>query len=252
MKISVVTAVCNGAATLPRMLDSLRAQRHGDLDHVVQDGGSTDGTLDVLRAQGLAGMALVSAADGGIYEAINAGIRRATGDVIGLLHADDVLADGTVLAQVAQVLADPAIDGVYGDLDYVARSDPSRVIRRWRAGPIVPGALARGWMPPHPTLYLRRAVFAQAGLYDTSYRISGDYDAMLRFLTTGQVRLAYIPHVMVRMQMGGASNRNFAQMIRKSREDYRAIRAHNVGGIGTLVAKNLSKLPQFWGPDEGG
>ena len=234
MKISVVTAVCNGAATLPRMLDSLRTQRHGDLDHVVQDGESTDGTLDVLRAQGLDGMALVSAPDGGIYEAINAGIRRATGDVIGVLHADDVLAD-------------PAIDGVYGDLHYVARADPSRVIRHWQAGAFDPRALARGWMPPHPTLYLRRAVFDRAGLYDTSYRISGDYDAMLRFLTTGQVKLAYIPHVMVRMQMGGASNRSFAQMIRKSREDYRAIRAHNVGGIGTLVAKNLSKLPQFWG-----
>ncbi len=247
MKISVVTAVCNGAATLPRMLDSLRTQRHGDLDHVVQDGGSTDGTLDVLRAQGLDGMALVSAPDGGIYDAINAGIRRATGDVIGVLHADDVLADADVLARVAAVLADPAIDGVYGDLHYVARADPSRVIRRWQAGAFDPRALARGWMPPHPTLYLRRAVFDRAGLYDTSYRISGDYDAMLRFLTTGQVKLAYIPHVMVRMQMGGASNRSFAQMIRKSREDYRAIRAHNVGGIGTLVAKNLSKLPQFWG-----
>ncbi|WP_019956575.1 glycosyltransferase family 2 protein [Yoonia vestfoldensis] len=246
MKISVVTAVRNGAATLPRMLDSLRAQTYADLEHVVQDGGSTDGTVELLHAQGLEGMALVSAADGGIYEAINAGIRRATGDVIGLLHADDVLADATVLARVADVLADPAIDGVYGDLHYVARNDPARVIRHWRAGAFSPRALALGWMPPHPTLYLRRDVFDRAGLYDTSYRISGDYDGMLRFLTTGQVRLAYIPHVMVQMQMGGASNRSFAQMIRKSREDYRAIRRHNVGGIGTLMAKNLSKLPQFW------
>lgn len=247
MKISVVTAVRNGVATLPRMLDSLRAQTHPDLEHVVQDGASTDETVAVLRAQGLAGMALASVADGGIYEAINAGIRRATGDVIGLLHADDMLADASVLARVAHALADPAVDGVYGDLHYVARNDPSRVIRHWRAGAFSPRALALGWMPPHPTLYLRREVFDRAGLYDTSYRISGDYDGMLRFLTTGQVRLAYIPHVMVRMQMGGASNRSFAQMIRKSREDYRAIRRHKVGGIGTLVAKNLSKLPQFWG-----
>jgi glycosyltransferase involved in cell wall biosynthesis len=247
MKISVVTAVRNGAATLPRMLDSLHLQSHADLEHVVQDGASTDGTVALLRAQGLAGMVLVSAADGGIYEAINAGIRRATGEVIGLLHADDVLADASVLAHVADALADPAIDGIYGDLHYVARADPTRVIRHWRAGAFSPRALARGWMPPHPTLYLRREVFDRAGLYDTSYRISGDYDGMLRFLTTGQVRLAYIPHVMVRMQMGGASNRSFAQVIRKSREDYRAIKRHNVGGIGTLVAKNLSKLPQFFG-----
>ncbi|WP_322893915.1 MULTISPECIES: glycosyltransferase family 2 protein [unclassified Yoonia] len=247
MKISIVTAVRNGVLTLPRMLESLHLQSHGDLEHVVQDGASTDGTVDLLRAQGLAGMALVSAPDGGIYEGINAGIRRATGDVIGLLHADDVLADRDVLGWVAAALADPAVDGVYGDLQYVARDDPARVIRHWRAGEFTPTALARGWMPPHPTLYLRRAVFERAGLYDTSYRISGDYDAMLRFLTTGRVRLAYIPQVMVQMQIGGASNRSFAQMIRKSREDYRAIRRHGVGGIGTLMAKNLSKLPQFLG-----
>ena len=246
MKISVVTAVRNGAVTLPLMLDSLHRQRHGDLEHVVQDGASSDGTVELLRRQGLAGMALVSAADGGIYEAINAGIRRATGEVIGLLHADDVLADGDVLTRVAAALQDPMIDGVYGDLQYVARDDPSRVIRHWRAGAFAPGALARGWMPPHPTLYLRRDVFERAGLYDTSYRISGDYDGMLRFLTFAQVRLAYIPHVMVQMRMGGASNRSFAQMIRKSREDYRAIRRHGVGGVGTLMGKNLSKLPQYW------
>jgi glycosyltransferase len=100
-------------------------------------------------------------------------------------------------------------------------------------------------MPPHPTLYLRRSVFDRAGLYDPSYRISGDYDGMLRWLTTGQVRLGYIPQVMVRMRIGGVSNRSFAQMLRKSREDYRAIRRHKVGGIGTLLGKNLSKLPQF-------
>jgi glycosyltransferase involved in cell wall biosynthesis len=247
MKISVVTAVRNGAATLPRMLSSLHLQSHANLEHVVQDGASTDGTIAVLRAHGLAGMALRSATDGGIYAAINAGIARATGDVIGLLHADDVLAGPDVLAQVADALRDPGVDGVYGDLQYVARDDPTRVIRHWRAGAFHKSALARGWMPPHPTLYLRREVFARAGLYDTSYRISGDYDAMLRFLTSGQVRLAYLPMVMVQMQLGGASNRSFGQMIRKSREDYRAIRANGVGGLGTLMGKNLSKLPQFFG-----
>ena len=150
-----------------------------------------------------------------------------------------------MLAWVAEALADPEIDGVYSDLDYVARADPSRVIRHWKAGAYSAALLRRGWMPPHPTLYLRREVFIRAGLYDTSFRIAGDYDGMLRFLTQGQVRLAYIPKVMVRMKMGGASNKSFAHMIRKSREDYRAIRRHGVGGFGTLVAKNLSKLPQF-------
>lgn len=247
MKISVVTAVMNGAETLPAMLDSLKAQTYRQIEHVVQDGGSTDATATLLRTAGLADMALQTRPDTGIYDAINQGIARATGDVIGLLHADDQLAGPQVLAQVAEALQDPAIDGVYGDLEYVAKDDATRVIRHWRAGQYTPAHLKRGWMPPHPTLYLRREVFARVGLYDTSYRISGDYDGMLRFLTTGHVRLAYIPQVMVRMKMGGVSNRSFAHMIRKSREDYRAIRRHGVGGVGTLLAKNLSKLPQFAG-----
>ncbi|MFQ1699072.1 glycosyltransferase family 2 protein [Loktanella agnita] len=245
MKISVVTAVKNGGEALHGALHSLCSQTHPDVEHVVQDGGSTDGTCAYLRAHGHPKMALVSAPDGGIYDGINTGIRRATGDVIGLLHADDTLAGPAVLSWVANALQDATIDGVYGDLEYVARQDETRVIRYWRAGPYAQGRLKRGWMPPHPTLYLRRAVFTRAGLYDTSYRISGDYDGMLRWLTTGEVRLAYIPQVMVRMRIGGASNRSFAQMVQKSREDYRAIRRHKVGGLGTLMAKNLSKLPQF-------
>ena len=247
MKISVVTAVMNGRETLPGALQSLMAQTHPDIEHVVQDGGSTDETVAYLRAQGHPAMVLVSAPDTGIYDAINNGIRRASGDVIGLLHADDQLAAPDVLAAVAEALEEPRIDGVYGDLQYVSRDDETRVIRHWKAGPYAQSRLKRGWMPPHPTLYLRREVFDRSGLYDTSYRISGDYDGMLRFLTTGQVRLAYIPQVMVRMKIGGASNRSFAQMIRKSREDYRAIRHNKVGGFGTLVAKNLTKIPQFRG-----
>ena len=247
MSISVVKAVMNARQTLPEMLQSLTAQSHKNVEHVVQDGGSDDGTLDYLGTHGHPHMALQSTPDSGIYDAINQGIRRATGDVIGLLHADDHLAGPDALATIAAALQDPSIDGVYGDLQYVARDDETRVIRHWRAGAYAQAKLNRGWMPPHPTLYLRRDVFNRAGLYDTSYRISGDYDGMLRFLTTGHVRLAYLPQVIVRMKMGGVSNRSFAHMIRKSCEDYRAIRRHGVGGVGTLVAKNLSKLPQFVG-----
>lgn len=245
MKISVVTAVMNGGDSLTKAVESLHLQTHPDIEHVVQDGGSTDQTLPYLKDHGHPQMSLVSAPDNGIYDAINAGISRASGDVIGLLHADDYLAGPDVLSAVASALEDPSIDGVYGDLEYVARADGDRVIRYWRAGQYASSRLKRGWMPPHPTLYLRREVFERSGLYDTSYRISGDYDGMLRWLTSGRVRLGYIPKVMVRMRIGGTSNRSFAQMLRKSREDYRAIRRHNVGGFGTLMAKNLSKLPQF-------
>jgi glycosyltransferase len=244
MKISVVTAVMNGAQTLPRMLASLAQQTHLDIEHLVQDGGSTDGTLDILQTHQGMPSRVVSAADAGIYDAINAGIARATGDIIGVLHADDKLADPDVLANIAAAFSDPDIDGVYGDLQYVTADATPQILRHWTAGPYAKSQLKWGWMPPHPTLYLRRGVFDQMGTYDDQFRISGDYEAMLRYLSRG-VRLAYLPQVMVQMQIGGISNRSFKQLIRKSHEDYRAIRRHRIGGAGTLIAKNLSKLPQF-------
>ena len=244
MKISVITAVMNGAHTLPAMLASLDAQTHPEIEHLVQDGGSTDATLDIFKARAAGRSLVVSAPDAGIYDAINAGIARATGDVIGLLHADDQLAGPAVLADVAAAMADPAVDGIYGDLQYVSAAVPARVMRHWVSGPYTQSRLKWGWMPPHPTLYLRRGVFDRLGTYDPLYRISGDYEAILRYLSAG-VRLEYLPRVMVQMRMGGVSNRSFKQMVRKSREDYRAIRHHRIGGAGTLIAKNLSKLPQF-------
>ena len=137
------------------------------------------------------------------------------------------------------------MDGVYGDLDYVAKDDAGRVIRRWRSGSYDSARLAMGWMPPHPTLFLRRSVIEQWGGYDTSFQIAADYDAVLRYLGQGGIKLAYIPEVLVKMRVGGESNRSLSRIIRKSREDYWALRKNGVGGFGTLAWKNLSKLPQF-------
>lgn len=245
MKISVVTAVYNRKDTLPDALQSVGQQTYCDVEHVVQDGGSTDGTLDVIRSTDTHPISLESAPDKGIYDAINKGISRTTGDIVGLMHSDDLFASSDVLSWVAEALSDPDIDGVYGDLDYVSATDTDRVIRRWRSGTYTPALLKRGWMPPHPTLYLRRAVFETWGLYDTDFRIAADYEAMLRWLVKGQIKLAYIPKVMVHMRMGGESNRSLERILKKSREDYRAIRRHGIGGVGTLLGKNVSKLRQF-------
>ncbi len=245
MKISVVTVAYNRAATIAEAIDSVRTQTWGDLEHVIQDGGSVDGTLEIIRQRAGPNTALVSEPDGGIYDAINRGIWRATGEVIGLMHSDDVFAHPHVVEKVVTAFASPAVDGVYGDLQYVGADDPKRVIRHWRSGEYHPSLLTRGWMPPHPTLYLRREVFERFGLYDTSFRIAADYDAMLRYLVKGQIKLAYIPEVLVKMRVGGESNRSLGRIIVKSREDLRAIRNNGVGGIGTLAAKNLSKLRQF-------
>lgn len=245
MTISIVTAVFNRADTIGDALRSLQAQSHPAIEHLVQDGGSTDGTLDLIARLGDGRTRLESGRDGGIYDALNRGIARATGDVVGLLHSDDLFAHHGVLDRVARMFQNPTIDAVYGDLEYIARDNPSRVIRYWQSGAYEPGLLRRGWMPPHPTLFLRRWVFERLGAYDTSFRIAADYEAILRWLTRGQLRLGYLPEVLVRMRVGGESNRSLGRILHKSHEDLRAIRKHKIGGLGVLAAKNFSKVGQF-------
>jgi len=245
MLISVVTAVWNRADTVGGAVASVQGQTYREVEHVVQDGGSTDGTVAAVERAADGRTRLVSEPDGGIYDAINRGIGRASGEVIGLMHSDDLFAAPDILERVAAAFEDPAVDAVYGDLDYVAAADTARVIRRWRSRAFTPALLARGWMPPHPTLYLRRRVFEAHGLYDTTYRIAADYDAVLRYFSHPGFRAAYIPRVFVKMRMGGASNASLGRIVLKSREDLRALRRSGIGGAGTLARKNFGKLHQF-------
>ena len=241
----MVTAVYNRADTIEQALDSVHAQTWPHIEYVVIDGGSTDGTLQILNDRREMISVLVSEPDSGIYDALNKGFSHSTGDIIGLMHSDDFYADERVLERVSEAFDDPAVDAVYGDLDYVAKDDPSRIIRRWRSGAYSCNKLAWGWMPAHPTLYLRRRVIDKWGVFDTRFRIAADYDVMLRYLAQGKIRLTYIPEVLVKMRVGGESNRSLSRIFLKSREDYAALRHNGVGGIGALIWKNLSKLPQF-------
>lgn len=248
MKISVITAVYNRAATVGDALRSSLAQTHADVERVVVDGASADGTLDVVRGFGDSVDTLVSERDGGIYDALNKGLRLARGDVVGFLHADDVFADDEALARVADAMADEGVVAVYGDLVYVSKNDMSHVIRHWQAGPFTAADLARGWMPPHPTLYVRRSAYERLGYFNARLRIAADYDWMLRLMRSDLGRLAYVPHVQVRMRTGGDSNRSVGNILRKSGEDFRALRSNGFSlpeAAVCLLAKNLRKLPQL-------
>jgi len=245
LHISVITAVLNRATTLAAALRSVHGQEWPDVEHVVIDGGSTDGSLEILRQHRWAISKLVSEPDGGIYDALNKGISAATGDVIGFMHADDEFATPDALVRVAQAFEDPDVDAVYGDLVYVKRHDTSQVVRYWRAGTYQRSQLAHGWMPPHPTFYVRRGVYSRLGGFDTRYRIAADYENMLRILWCGSVKAAYIPQVLVRMRVGGMSNKSFFNVLNKSREDYSALRQNRIGGLQALLLKNVTKLPQF-------
>lgn len=240
----MITAVFNDHATVRDALDSLFAQSHLDIESIVIDGGSVDGTLDILRAyKGRVGV-LLSEPDRGIYDAFNKGVLLTTGDVVGFLNADDLLADTDALSKIAAVFSDPLIDAVYGDLLYVCRDNCEQIFRYWESGLFTRRKLGWGWMPPHSALYLRRGIYERFGLFDVSYRIAGDYDFILRVLGSG-IRAAYLPEVLVKMRVGGASNRSLANILQKSAEDLRALKSNRIGGVGALAWKNVSKLPQF-------
>jgi len=247
VKISVITAVYNRAATIGESLRSSCEQSHPDVERVVIDGGSTDSTMEVVRSFGDDIATVVSERDHGIYDALNKGVQAATGDLVGFLHADDLFHDNEVINRVATAMMEPSVAAVYGDLIYVSKDRSDHIVRYWRAGEYRSVQLRQGWMPPHPTLYVRRSVFESVGAFDTSLRIAADYDWMLRLLLAGH-RVAYIPQVQVRMRTGGASNRSLGNILRKSAEDFSVLRRHgfsHAAAATTLLSKNLRKLPQL-------
>jgi glycosyltransferase len=246
LKISVITAVFNRNQTISQALDSVLSQTYPLVETILIDGASTDGTLDVLESYRSNLSKFISEPDKGVYDALNKGISQSTGDVLGFLHADDIFESNDVLSKVADAFQDPRVDAVYGDLLYVQHDDISKVIRYWRAGHFDKSLLSYGWMPPHPTFYVRRSVYDRLGNFDTRYRIAADYDTILRFLGVGKINVVYIPNVLVRMRAGGISNRSFSTVVRKSFEDLDVLKRNKVGGIMTLLGKNFSKLSQFW------
>lgn len=245
MKITIVTAVYNRAATVAGAIASVAGQSYGDIEHLIIDGASTDGTLAAVEAARHPAMRLVSEPDAGIYDALNKGFALASGEIVGLVHSDDFLAHERVIERVMAAFGDPSVDAVYGDLDYVSAADSRKVVRRWKAGVFTPAKLRWGWMPPHPALFVRRRVWEQHGTFDTRYRIAADYDAILRWFGKGAIRVVYLPEVLVKMRMGGESNRSLERIWLKSREDHRALRANRIGGLGALALKNLSKASQL-------
>ena len=244
-KISVVTATYNSEATIVGTLESLKCQRFKCFEHVVVDGLSTDRTLDIIREAGIESTSIDSQRDDGIYDALNRGIMLASGDVVGFLHSDDFFPNPEVLGTIAEVFNDPSVDICFGDLVYVRQFDDRKVVRRWQSGEFRRSRLRFGWMPPHPTVYVRRELI-QKFLFDLNFKISGDYDALLRLLCEDSINAVYIPKELVYMRLGGESNKSISNIWKKTKEDWHAIKSNDVGGLLTLICKNVRKLPQFF------
>lgn len=243
--ISIITITYNSSHTLQHTIDSLRRQSFQGFEYIIVDGASTDGTIDLIEANSEVITRWVSEPDKGIYDAINKGIAMATGYYVGLLHADDMLASSTVLEAINNAIDAHQPDALYGDLDYVS-ADSNTTIRRWLSSPFTPQMLKRGWMPPHPTLYIKRDWFSHIGGYNSLMKISADYDFILRLFSTPELQTIYLPHCLVKMRIGGASNRSIKNIAIKMQEDYQALKRNHIGGLNTLLLKNISKIGQFF------
>ena len=245
LKISIVTAVYNNINTIANSINSTLSQTYDNIELVVIDGGSNDGTLELLKSYGGKIDKFISEPDQGIYDALNKGIQNASGDIVGFMHSDDLFQDNDTLKRVAEAFKNNNVDSIYGDLLYVNKDDIDQVVRYWKSGEYSKKKLGWGWMPPHPTFYMKRSRYDQFGGFTLDYKIAADYDSMLRYLGRHNITTHYIPEVLVRMRVGGASNRSLKNIILKSKEDYRALKVNEVGGVPALFMKNFSKIPQF-------
>lgn len=243
MKISVITVTYNSAATIADTLKSVAAQTYPNIEHIVVDGESTDNTLALIHEHGMHVAKLVSERDSGIYDAMNKGLRLATGDFVGFLNSDDFFAAPDTVQRMIDSMKEADI--IYGDLVYVEKERTSKIVRYWRSGEFVHDRLRFGWMPPHPTFYVRRSHLEKVGTFDLRLRIAADYDFMLRFLSQPSLKVAYLPQVLVKMRTGGGSNHSLKALLRKSSEDFLAIRKNKIGGPFTLLCKNARKLSQY-------
>lgn len=234
----------NNKETILDCMQSAFSQTDKDIEYIIIDGASQDGTFDLISNNIRDSDIFISEPDNGIYDAMNKGIQKASGNIIGFLHSDDVYAGVDTISYVSHVFENNQIDGVYGDLVYTAKNDDHKIFRHWYSQEFTPKLLKFGWMPAHPTLFLRREVYEKIGGFDEQFKIAADYDFMLR-LFKNYTNILYTPKLLYKMRVGGVSNRSLKNILAKSKEDLAIIRKNKVGGIGTLICKNLRKLPQF-------
>lgn len=247
MKVSLITVCRNAADVLGGTLDSVLAQDHPDIEVIVIDGASTDATAQVLEQYRDRLAHCVSEPDGGIYDAMNKGLRAATGDIIGFVNAGDTLWDDGAIAAVVQAFADTSVEAVYGDIIMVEEHDVQRVKRVWKAGAYERLNFHRGWMPPHVSTFFRKAVYDRHGHFRDDLRIAADYEILFRFLYKESVAAAHVDRVLVRFRLGGMSNGSFAHIMRANAEVRKAWRLNGLQAPPFLVLRKLtSKVLQHW------
>ncbi|WP_387491281.1 glycosyltransferase family 2 protein [Photorhabdus sp. RM96S] len=244
MKISIITATYNSEKTLADTLLSLEKQTYQNIEYIIIDGASEDNTLMMINKNSTRVTTIISEPDKGIYDALNKGIATATGDIVGFLHSDDLFAYPEAIADIVAMFEKYKCEAVYGDLQYVSKNNINNVVRYWKSGPFYPKKMQYGWMPPHPTFYMKRKLYDKWGGFDLNFKISSDYDSITRYIINHNIKLIYLPKVIIKMRIGGESNR-LENTILRSKEIIRIMKNRRIFWPIALIYRNLSKLPQF-------
>lgn len=248
MKVSIITVTYNSAGTVEQTILSVIKQTYPNIEFIIVDGGSTDDTLKILDKYSVSISKRVSEKDNGLYDAINKGIDMAEGDVIGILHSDDFYIHDKVIENYIKVFESKPCDAVYTDLYYVDRDNIDKIKRKWKSGEYKEGSFLYGWMPPHPTFFVRKSMYDKYGKYILNFKTAADYELMLRFIHKNKIRLAYLPEFTVKMRIGGKSNATVQNRLNANTEDRQAWELNGLKPkFFTLYLKPLRKIFQFFG-----
>ncbi len=246
MKVSIITVTLNSEKYLEDCIYSVQRQNHKDIEHIVIDGKSSDGTLSIILKHADHISYWISETDRGMYDAINKGLQLATGDIVGILNSDDMFASADSVRTIVDCFEHSTTDSVYGNLVYVEAGNPERITRYWKGNTYKRNRFRYGWMPAHPTFYIRRNLIEQYGLYENHYYTAADYEFMARYLFHFKVSAQYVDSMLVKMRTGGISNGNLKSRLRANRRDYLAMKKNKIPfSFFVSILKPLIKLPQF-------
>jgi len=247
VKVSIITITYNSGATLKDTIESVVNQSYGDIEYIIVDGKSTDNSLSIIESYTDKISKVISEKDQGLYDALNKGIALATGDLIGIIHSDDFYTNKFVIEKIVKSIEENNSDAVYADLYYVDKVDTNKIFRKWKSGNYKDGQFLNGWMPPHPTFFVKRSCYEKFGSFNLSFVSAADYELMLRFIHKHKINLSYLPEFIVKMRVGGKSNVTLKNRIRANKEDRKA---WIVNGLNpkfyTLYLKPLRKIIQLF------
>ena len=228
MKISIITVVHNNVATINDAINSVLSQTYKNIEYIVIDGASTDGTVGVVQSYTNKIDKFITEKDYGLYDAMNKGITLATGDIIGILNSDDMYFDKNVIENIVNTFLEKKTDSVFGDLHYVDKNNTNKVMRHWKTSDFKLGSFAKGWHPPHPSFFVKKEVYEKYGLFDLELSISADFDLMLRLLEKHQISSVYLPKILVKMRTGGQSNNSISNIITSNKSILRSFSKNNI------------------------